>query len=44
MTSLTKVGSITFGKEATKPDSRIVRILATSYCTSELFKVTKEEK
>ena len=31
--SLTETGSTSSGKEATKQDSSIVRILATSYCT-----------
>ena len=42
--SLTKIGSITSGKEAAKPDSSIVRILAKIFCTYEPFKVTQEEK
>ena len=41
--SVTEVGSISSGKEATKQDSSIVRILVTNYCTFESFKDTQEE-
>ena len=34
----------TCGQDATKPDSSIVRILATNFCTSEPFKFTQEEE
>ena len=42
--SLTEVGSTSSGKEVTKQDSSIVRILATTCCTFEPFKDTQEEK
>ena len=42
--SLTKIGSTSSGKEATKQDSSIVRFLASNCCTSEPFKDTQEEK
>ena len=44
MNSLAEIGSMTFGKEATEPDSSSVRLTATNYCTSEPFKVTQDEK
>ena len=44
MSSLTEIGSTSSGKEATKQDSSIVRILASNCCTSEPFKDTQEEK
>ena len=43
MSTLTEIGSLILGKEATTPDSSIVRILAIIYCTSEPLKVTQEK-
>ena len=41
---LTKIGSTSSGKEATRQDLKFVRILATTHCTFEPFKDTQEEK
>ena len=42
--ALTEIGSTSSGKDATRQDSSIVRILTTNYCTFEPFKDTQEEK
>ena len=41
--SLTEIGSTSFGMEATRQDSSIVRSLAASCCAFEPFKDTQEE-
>ena len=42
--SLTEIGSISSGKEATKQDFSIVRILAANCCTFDPLKDTQWEK